>query len=120
MKAAARLRLAVSPAQLVAQWRDFVETCEEGYSSTIYDYENERAVRDLLDKALNDPILRRFPEIEDLRSSVEEIDERFRQACRQDLSVGDSGWPWWRRCIPRRAEGEFADDLRARWGVEAT
>lgn len=113
-------RTTPSPAQLVEQWREFVEACEEGYSSTIYDYENERSVRDLLDRALNDPILRRFSEIEYLRSSVNEIDEQFRSACRQDVSVGDPSWPWWRRCVPQRAEGEFAADLRAQWGVEAT
>lgn len=112
-------RTVVSPAQLLERWRGFVEACEEGYSSTIYEYENERAVRDLLEKALNDPILRKFPEIEGLRSSIEVTDERFRRACRDEVTVGDPNWPWWKRCVPRRAEGEFAADIRAQWEVDA-
>lgn len=113
-------RTTPSPAELVSYWRDFVETCEEGYSSTIYDYENERAVRDLLDQAFHDPILRKFAEIDDLRASVEEIDDRFRRACRDDVVIGDADVPWWRRCVPRRAEGEFAADLRSKFDIDST
>lgn len=113
-------RTTPSPAGLVDHWRDFVETCEAGFSSTIYEYANERAVRDLLDKALNDPVLRRFPELADLRASVEEIDARYRLACRDDVSIGDATAPWWQRCVPRQAEGELAADLRAQFGVDLT
>lgn len=115
---ASRWRTTPSPAGLIDHWREFVETCEEGYSSTIYDYENERAVRDLLEKALNDPILRRYPELVDLRASVDDIDTRFRKACRDDVSIGDASAAWWKRCVPRKADGEFAADLRAKFGVE--
>lgn len=111
-------RVIVSPSTLVAQWRGFVEICDEGYSSTIYEYENERSVRDLLEKALNDPVLRTFPEVEVLRESVDEIDRRFRAQCRDGAAMAAADAAWWRRCVPRRADGEFADDLRSMFGIE--
>lgn len=107
-----------SPSDLVEQWREFVEICAEGYSSTIYEYENERSVRDLLDKALYDPVLRKYPEIESLREVVGEIDRRFREECRGDVTMAHSEAPWWQRCVPKRAEGEFADDLRSELGID--
>jgi hypothetical protein len=110
-------RASRSPAQLVTQWADFVGACEAGYSSTIYEYENERSVRDLLDRALHDPILRKFPQLDELHREVERIDERFRRVCREDVTFRDADTPWWRRCVPRRAEGEFAEDLESMYGI---
>lgn len=107
-----------SPAELVSYWQDFVEVCVEGYSSTIYEFENERAVRDLLEEAFNDPNLRSFPELSSLRQSVYQIDEDFRRICRDDVAIGKDNAPWWRRCVPRRAQGDFADDLRSKYGIE--
>lgn len=110
-------RTTPSPAQMVTQWDEFVEACETGYYSTIYDYENERSVRDLLDRALHDPILRKYPQTDELRQQVERIDQRFRQTCRDDVSFGGPDRPWWKRCVPRRAEGELAEDLESLHGI---
>lgn len=108
-----------SPAQLVEQWEQFVEICEEGYDDNIYEFDNDRSVRDLLGRALHDSTLRRFPEHAELRAEVERIDERFRATCRTDVFLGREGDPWWRRGVPRNATGELADDLLDKYGITA-
>jgi hypothetical protein len=106
-----------SPSALVDQWRNFVETCAEGYASTIYEYENERSVRDLLETLIHDSTLRRYPELESLRDAVNEIDRRFRAECREDAAIGRADAPWWQRCVPRSVQGEFAEDLKSMFGI---
>lgn len=107
----------ISPSALVDQWRDFVEACKDGYTATIYEYENERGVRDLLDVVMHHPSLSGFAELTHLSSSIADIDEQFRLVCRRDVMMGDATEPWWRRCVPQRTAGEMADDLMARYGI---
>ena len=107
-----------SPAQLVEQWEQFVELCEDGYDDNIYEFENDRSVRDLLGRALHDSTLRAFPELAELRSAVDRIDDRYRQLCRDDVVMGREGDPWWRRCVPANAGGELADDLLDKYRIE--
>ena len=107
-----------SPAQLLEQWEQFVEACEDGYDDNIYEFENDRTVRDLWGRILHSSSLREFREVGELRAAVAAIDERFRRACRDDVQLGKEGDPWWRRCVPRNAEGELADDLLDKYGIE--
>ncbi|MCP4088094.1 MAG: hypothetical protein GY745_24080 [Actinomycetia bacterium] len=111
-------RTVMSPSELVEQWREFVEICAEGFSSTIYDYTNERSVRDLLQKAFDDPVLRDYSELGQIREAVETIDRRFARECRAGVAMAGVEAPWWHRCVPREAVGDFADDLRAQFGIE--
>ncbi len=111
-------RTVMSPSELVEQWREFVDVCAEGFSSTIYDYRNERSVRDLLQKAFDDPVLRGYSELGSIREAVEEIDSRFAEECRAGVAMAREEAPWWHRCVPRKAAGDFADDLRAQFGME--
>lgn len=112
-------RTPASPAQLVARWEQFVEQCEDGYDDNIYEYDNDRSVRDLLGRALHDATLRDFPELDELRKAVDLIDDRFRALCRDDVVMGAEGDPWWRRCVPDNAGGELAEDLLDKYGIEA-
>lgn len=117
---ASRWRTVSTPTQLLEHWNAFVAACEEGYADTIYDYENERSVRDLLESALQDPVLKRYEETVALRDSVLEIDARFRAACRDDVELGGTDAPWWRRSVPKKAEGDFAEDLMRLYGIGPT
>lgn len=107
-----------SPAQLVEQWDSFVTACEEGYDDTIYEFTNERSVRDLLEAALTNRGLQRYGELDDLRRSVAAIDARFRAACRDDAEIEARDSPWWHRCVPTKAGGQLAEDLKSRYGIE--
>lgn len=104
-------RAVAGPSQLIERWDEFVARCEEGYDETIYEYENDRAVRDLLESVLTDPFLQQYKAIPVLRQSVDAADARFRATCRNDVQIGRTTDPWWRRCVPTKASGEFAEDL---------
>lgn len=118
--AASGWRIAASPAALVQQWRDFVDEVADGYSATIYEYTNDRSVRDLLEKVFNDPGLQKFDETYALRHTVEDIDAHLRALCREDVEMDQPDAPWWRRCVPRTASGEFSDDLHSRLRITAS
>ena len=47
-----RWRTDLGPADAVEQWREFVDACTSGYASSIYEYENDRSIRDLIQYAL--------------------------------------------------------------------
>jgi hypothetical protein len=111
-------RTVPSPAQLLDEWAGFVESCEEGYDDNIYEFRNDRSVRDLWGRVLHDAQLRRFEELHELQRAVDRIDERYRRLCRDDVQMGKEGDPWWRRCVPRNAGGELAQDLLQKYGID--
>jgi hypothetical protein len=104
--------------QLVEAWDRLVEQVEEGYDDNIYEYTNNLFVRDLIDQAIADPILKRFPQVRALRERVAPIDERFRAATQDGVDMGSDDDPWWRRRVARRAGAEFADDIKSLYGVD--
>lgn len=109
----------VSPAQLLERWSVFVSECESGYADSIYEYDNDISVRDLLEAVVTDEEFARFPQAEPIGEAVHGIDERFRAACREGVQVGSESRPWWRRAVPRVALDEFADDLQRLYGIES-
>ena len=104
-------RTTPSPVELVDQYRSFVQMCADGYSQSIYEYRNDRSVRDLLDRILRDPALSQFDEMDAIRESVEATDREFLKGCRVGVSMAAASAPWWQRCVPQKALGEFAEDL---------
>ena len=104
-------RTICSPGALVEQWRNFVNDCTVGYVDNIYEYENDRSVRDVLARTLLDPSLNRFEAAHVHRAEIDSIDRVFRELCRTDVEMSDASRPWWHRCVPRTAGGELADDL---------
>ena len=51
------LRKEWSPASFIAAWSSFVADCEEGYQWSIYEYENELGVRDVIERVLKAPTI---------------------------------------------------------------
>lgn len=99
--------------ELVDQWGEFVGGLEHGYDDSIYEYTNDLAVRDRLQSlfAASSPSLRAKME-----SAIAPLDHRFAFATEpaaRPLRANTGDLPsWWRR-VPRRRDGEFADDLIA-------
>lgn len=116
--AAAGGQVPACPSRMLDGWSAFVTECEGGYVSTIYEFENDRAVRDVIGAVLDDPQLAREPELEYFRGVVRDLDQRFRAVCRTDVQIGKDGDPWWRRCVPANAAGDLADDLSRLYGIE--
>ena len=107
-----------SPTELVDAWGSFVDLSEDGYGDNIYEYENDLAVRGLIEKLLRSDELRGEPGMSWFAEHVQSIDERFQRLLRPErLPVADDV-PWWRAHPPRYAGEELAADFRQQYSVE--
>jgi hypothetical protein len=104
---------ATSLNELVGQWTEFVGGMERGYEDSIYEYTNDLTVRDRLQRlvAASSPTLQAK-----LERAIAPVDERFAFATEpavRPLRANPGDLPsWWRR-VPKRRDGEFAEDLKA-------
>ncbi|MDG4778646.1 hypothetical protein O7614_03170 [Micromonospora sp. WMMD961] len=105
------------PGELLAQWAQFVEFCEEGYDDNLDEYDNDLTVRDLIERVLNAPALEGVPELRWMREQVAESDERFRALLGSEPLPFEVPRPWWRARLPRYGGAEMVDDARRRYGV---
>jgi hypothetical protein len=104
--------------QLLGRWAEFVRGVERGYDDSIYEYTNDLSVRDSLEELISASSSTLAAK---LRGEFAPIDERFTNAtepAKRPLSHAYGDLPsWWRR-VPKRREGELAEDLKAMGHVE--
>ncbi|MGW5351480.1 hypothetical protein ACWERV_13345 [Streptomyces sp. NPDC004031] len=113
-----RQRGAASPADELRDWEDFVEECEEGYGSELSEFDFDLAVRDDIQKMLDDPTLRRTRGYDDFSGAVAAIDRRFRNIATVDIPTADtSRLPWWQHRLPAKGGQVFVHDVRVRCGL---
>ncbi len=115
--AAEGLRATWGPTQFVDAWAFFVSEADTAYVGDLYEYEDELSVRDILEIALADSYLSKFPQWEVMREKIMEVDQRFRSVLDggPEIHPGDQ---WWRSRLPRRAGAELAHDARRIFGVD--
>jgi hypothetical protein len=106
-----------SAADMVAAWESFVAQCEKGYDMNIYEYENDRAVRGMIEKLFADVEIRGHPRFPELRDQVEARDARLRAIFEPGIAIGGEDRPWWERGVPRFAGPELASDFNQMFGV---
>ena len=95
--------------QLLGAWDQFVQSVDEGYDWSIYEYTNDLSVRDRIAQ-----VLAVIPpgSLEWIGEAVAATDARFRIATRDDESMRSGAeQDWWRRRVPLRPGGELAADL---------
>lgn len=105
------------PEDVLGNWQDFVSSCEQGYDEDQFEYDHDLEDRDTLEKALNDPVLNGFAEIEWLRREVYAVDERFRGLLHEQPRRDPASSPWWYAYVPRFAGREFAEDMYRMHGL---
>lgn len=106
-----------SPWSIVEQWEGLVEECSGCYQWGFYEFDNEVQVRGLLEKAITDPGLASYEQVQDLRGRVSAADERFRKLLAPTL-IRTAEKPWWRRGVLAHAGEEYRDDLKRLYGVD--
>ncbi|MFI9815908.1 hypothetical protein [Saccharothrix variisporea] len=106
-----------SPGRLAAEWREFAEIVEDGYTVGIDEYEHDLRVRDRVERVLTDPELGGMEESAWVRAEVAETDTRFRALLTDEPVNRTPGLPWWRSRYPKRAGADLARDVEAVYGV---
>jgi hypothetical protein len=104
-------RQVITPTGMLEQWSAFVDECERGYTFSMFEYANDRAIRDLLERVMFYPSVWKCSQMEMLRKDVNALDARFRACCRGDVLFAGSHLWWWCASVPALAEGDFAEDL---------
>jgi hypothetical protein len=104
------------PTEVLGMWEQFVDACEQGYDWSIYEYDNDILVRDLIQTLLGDPRLVTITQMSWFRERVTEIDNRFKALSVAGPVVRPEA-PWWRARVPAYAGPELAADLESRYGV---
>lgn len=101
--------------KLLSKWKRFVREVAQGYEFSIYDFENDLSVRDIIDSLVDD-----HPSGASLTEELSRIDDRYREITRPVDSPpwayprdeNEPGW-WWFR-IPQRLQGELSRDIERR------
>ena len=111
-------RKAFASEELESGWRRFVRECVNGYSMSIYEYENDLQVRKMIRDVMVDPLLGIDLSVEEFSRRISEIDDEFKGILQPEVQVGDEGSPWWVRGVPRYAGSELSSDFHDIYGVE--
>jgi hypothetical protein len=104
----ARLLAGDTLGALLQDWRRFVGEVERGYDDSIYEYTNDIAVRDRLERVVAgaSPGLRA-----QLERALADDDRRF--AAATEAAARPLGRSPWAQRVPTRRVGELAEDLAA-------
>jgi hypothetical protein len=101
----------------IHSWELFVHECELGYQHSIYDFDNDLSIRDVLETSLRGPEQCSVDEIGRIRSRVRIADEKFRRLALEGSVRRSDQQAWWHIVIPKHAGPELAADLRSEYGV---
>jgi hypothetical protein len=105
-----------TPADLVTQWQEFVNWCAEGYQWDISEYNNEISVRNELEKMLSASKLQSYNELQQLKFVVSEIDNRFKDLLKEDISLKNKT-NWWEQGILKKAGEPYATYFHQAYGI---
>jgi len=99
--------------QLIAEWEQFVSTLKKCYPFSIYDYQNDLSIRDLLQE-----ILEQSPSSirEKIIRTVSPLDEQFKQLTykiNSPLLDGINPRYWWWYRFPKNAGNELRDTVES-------
>ena len=106
-----------SPAQMIEQWEQLMDWCKDGYQWDVSEYLNELSVRDKLEHLLTAKRLQPYPELQELKSRVAEIDARFKPLLRSDVQL-ENHEHWWERGVLKRAGEQYATYFRDAHGIQ--
>ncbi|GHC90190.1 hypothetical protein [Streptomyces flavofungini] len=106
------------PGAALRGWEEVVKLCAEGYDFDVSEYLNDLSIRELLQDAVDDPVVKSLPECSWFSAELSRIDDGFRTVLTNGPVVQPDESHWWRRSLPARGQQEFVDDVRERYGVD--
>lgn len=99
-----------SPAILLNEWTNFVESTIRGYPAGWYEFDNDRRVRDAIQAVLGDGEVRKYPEAHEWAKRIGEVDDQYR-AVLTPIPDQSAAGTWWLAGVPRYGGRELAEDI---------
>lgn len=106
-----------NPSALTESWEAFIKECEEGYSWTIYEYDNEIRVREKMELILASPEIQTYEEIQNALTKVNSLDARMRSLFIPNISRKNKNH-WWDKGVLKYAGEEYAKDIKHELNIE--
>jgi hypothetical protein len=103
--------------EFVDAWRSFVAQCSAGYDMSIYEYENDLALRAEIQVLLDDSELQRLEGYREFCDGISSVDRDFMALLQEGVEIGSTSDPWWTRGVLRQACAELARDFMNIHGV---
>jgi hypothetical protein len=104
----------LAPEALLASWKFFVKSCEEGYTFNEAEFDNDRRVRNAIAILLGDDELKAYPEWEPWAREIADLDARYRAIV---IPIPRHSGPWWMSSVPKWAGHELVDDVLRIYGL---
>lgn len=106
-----------TPDELINWWDNLIKQCEDGYEWTIYEFDDEMAVRDYVSLVLRDESLQPMPEYVEFKHSIDELDNRFRAMLQEGVKRPFKRDDWWRTGVLRYAGSDYCEDMESRYSI---
>lgn len=103
--------------ELERGWKAFIAECEHGYTMGIYEYDNDRFVRNMIQLVLEVEGLAASSEVEAYKGRIGALDAQFRSLLQPGVEIDDAGECWWERAVPKYGGAELADDFMRTYHV---
>jgi len=102
--------------EIIGQWEDLVQECEDGYGYSIYEFDNEVSCRENIDYLLNNSELKKYEEHKAFTSKINELDNRLKA-----VSLFNIRRPieyWWESIILKHSYEQYWENVKLRYGIE--
>lgn len=97
------------PCDLIESWEFFIENVEDGYGDIGPEYDYDRWVRNNIEPFLYEVSLDNFPDHNEFKKVIQELDTRFLTATQPNPSLSELNSGWWNKRLPLKAGKEFID-----------
>jgi hypothetical protein len=101
----------MDPWEATERWSQFVRECANGYSLGYFEYLHDLLVRDLLEAASRDEIMRRSEDFGLFLERLNEIDRDFREMRDIRYRIKTDPEFWWKEYLPKPGGEALAEDV---------
>lgn len=106
-----------SPNSIIDDWKETVESGKD-YHFTIFEWDNEISVRELIEKILNNEEIKKLEYFyQNFKDQIEEIDEELKR-----ISIVDFERPhcknWWEKKVLKGGEDEYKENIKQFYSLD--
>ncbi|XZF13794.1 hypothetical protein ACTHGU_18590 [Chitinophagaceae bacterium MMS25-I14] len=113
-----KFKINCSLSTLLSTWEGLMKECIDGYSFSLYEFDDEIGVRSNIELLMKSEILKPFSDFSFFLNEISRIDSELRKHLVLDVLKINSGSSWWKNCLPAAATHEFIDTVKTLYGAD--